>query len=136
MFDATDLIHAYSRADALADGQLIDVSEQAATVHGGVTGFKVPVAMTIGAWHALVAWDADAKPHGAQLSEEQRLKDALLVALESAARDHGSSYVEFIVDVLEPAESGLVVEPKHVVMTIGPGDHHEPVITIMLPGED
>lgn len=136
MFDETDMIHSYSRADAIEDGNLVDVSECAKHAAGNMMGFKVPVAMTSAAWEALVAWHDGTNPLGAILEEEKRLDDVLLVALEAAARERNERYINFIVDVIEQSETGSIVVPKHVVMTIGPGDTPKPVITIMLPEED
>jgi hypothetical protein len=136
MFEATDIIHAYSRADAIDEGQLIDVSERAKHAGGNTMGFKVPVAMTSAAWESLVAWHSDGSPSERQQHEERRLGDVLYVAFEAASQQRNERLVEFIVDVLEQAESGPVVVPTHVVMTIGPGDTPEPVITIKLPEED
>ena len=45
MFDEADLIHRYRRADALRDGELIDVSANAREA-----GIRWPVALTAAAW--------------------------------------------------------------------------------------
>jgi hypothetical protein len=45
MFGNADLIHRYTRADAIRDGVLIDVSATAREA-----GFKYPVALTAAAW--------------------------------------------------------------------------------------
>ena len=45
MFDESNIIHRYSRADAIRDGVLIDVSAVAREA-----GFKYPVALTAAAW--------------------------------------------------------------------------------------
>jgi hypothetical protein len=50
MFEEADLIHRYSRADALRDGVLIDVSATA-----WEAGFRYPVALTAAAWGRCVA---------------------------------------------------------------------------------
>src|SRR4051794_36967081 len=49
MFEEFDLIHRYSRADALRDGVLIDVSPTAAEA-----GFRWPVALTRAVWERCV----------------------------------------------------------------------------------
>ncbi|MFB9866339.1 DUF6573 family protein [Vreelandella sulfidaeris] len=136
MFDEIDMIHSYSRADAIEDGNLVDVSERAEHAAGNMMGFKVPVAMTAAAWEALVAWHDGTNSLDALLEEEKRLDDVLLVALEAAAKERNERCINFIVDVMEKEASDSVVVPKHVVMIIGPGDTPEPVITIMLPEED
>lgn len=45
MFEESDLIHRYTRAEALRDGVLIDVSQTARDA-----GFRYPVALTAAAW--------------------------------------------------------------------------------------
>ena len=45
MFENADLIHQYTRADAIRDGALIDVSATAREA-----GFKFPVALTAAVW--------------------------------------------------------------------------------------
>ncbi len=50
MFDDADLIHSYTRADALRDGVLVDVTATAREA-----GFRFPVALTRAAWERCVA---------------------------------------------------------------------------------
>src|SRR5262245_50608957 len=50
MFEEADLIYRYTRADALRDGVLIDVSETATEA-----GFRYPVAVTRAVWARCVA---------------------------------------------------------------------------------
>jgi len=50
VFDESDLIHRYSRADAIADGVLVDVSTVAREA-----GIKFPVALTRAVWERCVA---------------------------------------------------------------------------------
>jgi hypothetical protein len=53
MFDNADLIHRYSRADAIRDGVLIDVSAAARDA-----GFLYPVSLTAAAW----SWCVEVPP--------------------------------------------------------------------------
>jgi len=46
-----EVVSVYTRAQAIADGVLIDVSEMA-----GEAGFRWPVAITAAAWEDCVAW--------------------------------------------------------------------------------
>ena len=62
-----DLIAGYSRAQAIEDGQLVDVSE-CVTPHP----FKYPVAMTIGCYTATIAAGGEWVPDG-QGSEDLKL---------------------------------------------------------------
>ena len=77
------LIHAYTRADALADGSLVDVTTVAREA-----GFTVPVAVTRAVWLDCVAWADDG---GACQDEAGRLWDVLWMA-RFAARRARSSY--------------------------------------------
>jgi hypothetical protein len=49
-FEREDLIHSYSRADALADGTLIDAASVATEA-----GIRFPVALTAAVWARCVA---------------------------------------------------------------------------------
>jgi len=80
MFDEADLIHRYSRADALRDGVLVDVSETAREAD-----IRYPVALTRAAWERCVAI-----PPGVVCQDEAgRLWDVLWM-LEYAVRRGGS----------------------------------------------
>jgi hypothetical protein len=68
MFEQADLIHAYTRADALRDGVLIDVSATA-----GEAGIRYPVALTRAAWERCVA----VPPGVARQDEAGRLWDVV-----------------------------------------------------------
>jgi len=66
------VIHRYTRAQALADGLLVDVTERAKEA-----GFRVPVAMTAATWSKAVAWsDADSAKQ-TQQDESGRLWDVV-----------------------------------------------------------
>ncbi|WP_049473777.1 DUF6573 family protein, partial [Stenotrophomonas maltophilia] len=49
MFEPSDLIHSYTRAQAIEDGVLVDVSDVAKEA-----GFKLPVTITRAAWSRYV----------------------------------------------------------------------------------
>lgn len=119
-----EIIYAYSRADAIADGVLIEVTDLAKEA-----GFRYPVAMTSTAWHECVEVDQ-------QLSnqdERGRLWDVLMVLRSAISRCKDTSVISF--KVLVADESGKQTE-KRLKAICGPGDNEEPVITIMLPDED
>ena len=67
-----DVIYAYTRAQALADGVLVDVSETAREA-----GFRWPVAMTRAGWENCVAWTEDDSRHQVLQDEAGRLWDVL-----------------------------------------------------------
>lgn len=121
-------IHTYSRADAIRDGVLVDVTDTAAEA-----GFKVPVALTAAAHLDTVAWNAD---HGAHQDEAGRLWDVLTMARQAAGWQPGGQRVTF--QVLRVPNHCAAEAPELVALDlhIGPGDTGEPVITILLPEED
>lgn len=120
-WDGTEVISAYSREQAIADGALADVSPMAREA-----GFKVPVAVTEAVWAMLQPSEQD-RALGQSL--EGRLWDVLSV-LRARATERDA--IPFTV-VLAQADRPRRVQLK---ATCGPGDGAEPVITIMLPGED
>ena len=125
MFESADLIHRYTRADAIRDGVLIDVSATAAEA-----GFKYPVALTAAAWVKCVA-----VPPGVVCQDEAgRLWDVLTM-LRLAVRKQGAAEVRFGVHVRNDNRERTppLVRLKAVC---GPGDEGAPAITVMLPDED
>lgn len=120
-----NIIYSYTRAQAIADGVLVDVSELAKEA-----GFKVPTAVTCAVWADVIEPSEQAKEDFGQ-SDTGRLWDILMV-LHCAARGNDSSVILFTVAVM--GEEGIQdVELKAI---IGPGDTPEPVLTIMFPHED
>lgn len=123
------VIHRYTRAQALADGLLVDVTERAHEA-----GFCVPVAITAAAWSKAVAWsDADSARQTHQ-DESGRLWDVVWMGYMAARRACGGSRVPFQLHVVPRNGSATQLMTLHMV--IGPGDESEPVVTIMNPDED
>jgi Family of unknown function (DUF6573) len=126
------VIDSYTRADAIADGVLIDVTTMA-----GEAGFKWPVALTHAAWCDCVAWaesDSDAQLHQ---DESGRLWDVLFMACHGirSATDPGNQLHFSLYRVPKDGHS-LVSEEVMLKLIVGPGDAGEPAITILLPNED
>jgi hypothetical protein len=126
LFENADLIHVYSRAQAIADGGLIDVSAMAREA-----GWRAHVAVTAAVWGDCVAWD---KYQPADQDEQGRLWDVLTMALFAARGRRRSNRMLFT--VLRIPRGGQLPEPVRLAIEIGPGDAGEPVITIMQPEED
>ncbi|GAB3244551.1 DUF6573 family protein [Arthrobacter pigmenti] len=125
-------IHTYTREQAIADGQLVDVS--AAAVEAG---FRTPVAVTAGTWYEAVAWDEGQS--GLQ-DETGRLWDVLTTAHQAARaksrnREQGTQCA-FTVYRIPNHLAAEEPEPLDLILHLSPGDHSEPVLTITLPGED
>lgn len=121
-------IHTYTRAQALEDGILVDVSELAREA-----GFRLPVALTRAVWGDCVAFTGNQRTR--QDFETGRLYDVLWLA-SLAARSGQGRRVTF--QVYRVPNDGRSKRAKVVLldMHIGPGDSAEPVITIMMLGED
>lgn len=123
-FGDWEVIHCYSRAQALADGVLIDVSQLAREA-----GFRYPLAMTAAAWCDSVAVSHTDHVH----DETGRLWDVLHVLRFAIKSNLDGTDVHFCVDVADEHEQITRVRLKCVC---GPGDELEPVLTVMLPQED
>jgi hypothetical protein len=127
-------IDAYSRAQAIADGLLVEVG-------GGIAreaGFTVPVAVTAAAWADCVAWsDADNRRKRTVQDEQGRLWDVLWMT-RCAIRRAPRRTERVPAQLYRVPRDGREVCPQSVTLVAccGPGDHGEPVMTIMQPGED
>jgi hypothetical protein len=126
MFKQADFIHRYSRADAIRDGVLIDVSAVA-----GEAGFRVPVAVTAAVWAECVA----VPPGVVRQDEKGRLWDVLWMLRCAIGRGGSGSEISFGVHVRNDnrEDTPPLVRLK---AACGPGDAGEPVVTVMLPDED
>lgn len=121
------VIFCYTRADAIRDGVLIDVTEMAREA-----GFRIPVAMTSAAWALCVELPEGVT--GQDLSG--RIWDVLIMLLYAIkSKNARGSEIRYHLHVRNSNEEG---EPPLVELKAlcGPGDEGEPVITIMLPHED
>jgi hypothetical protein len=132
-----DLIYAYTRADALRDGVLVELPN-AVTM-----GFRVQVAITSAAYADCIAWPLpDPKlPDILRLREEVVLLSALAEAKAQRRRLRQGSKertdrIDFEVEAVTLEDGRAEVVKVPVYMVIGPGDEGEPVGTIMLIGED
>jgi hypothetical protein len=131
-------ISVYTRAQGIADGFLIDVTERARE-----TGFRWPVAVTSQAWADCVTWtEENNKAKGTCQDEAGRLSDVLNMAfyrMRAAARSGASGFnVRLAFHVMRTPADGRGAMPRktELCLHVGPGDDAEPVLTIMLPGED
>lgn len=124
MFENADVVHRYTRGQAIKDGILIDVSAVAREA-----GIRFPVALTAAVWAKCVAM-----PPGVVAQDEAgRLWDVLWMLRVGSQRAAGS-LVLYSLHVRNSNRSGTppLVRLKAVC---GPGDQGAPVITVMLPEE-
>jgi hypothetical protein len=120
-----EIIFAYTRADALADGVLIDVSPMAREA-----GFIVPVAVTATIWVRCVKVPPDSPAQ----DEAGRLWDLLNVCRwKIRGVGAGDSRVSFEWPTRNP--DGTKGRDA-VIVDCGPVDDGKPCLTIMLPEDD
>ena len=127
-----ELIFSYSRAQAIADGVLIDVGPMAREA-----GFRFPVALTQSVWADCVAWETKDSERQTYQDPVGRLWDVLFSAyLSLRGRQCVASADTF--ELHRIPRDGRSVKPVSVWLkiVIGPGDDGKPVMTIMTPFED
>lgn len=122
-----DIIYSYSRAQALADGVLIDVSELAREA-----GFKLPVAVSDTLYHGYLTPPPELAKEG--LSLTGRLWDALSVLRFVIKAAPSTDRISF--SVLLQMAPDAEPEPVDLLAVCGPDDSGFPVITVMLPSDD
>jgi hypothetical protein len=122
-----DLIYAYSRSDALRDGVLIDLSDLAREA-----GFKIPFAVTEAVFKEYL------DPSPALIAEGQSFQGRAWDVLQNLrfATAVYPNRSEIHVKVLFILEPGYPPEPVPLKAICHPGDDGEPVMTILLEGED
>ncbi len=138
-------IFSYSRAQAVADGVLVDLTtatDDKGQLLCSQAGFKVPVAITRTAWAQAIeaggTWRPDGEGEVLELKGGQSLTGRLwdlLWMLRTASRRAGSTdrvHFQVFVDVDGDGRRKTV----KLWALCGPGDDTRPVITIMLEGED
>ena len=120
-----DVIHSYTRAQALEDGVLVDAGAMAKEA-----GIRYPVALT----QAVYAGYVKVPKNVVCQDESGRLWDILWMLRNAAARAEGS-VILFRVHVRNNNRRGMppAVQFKAVC---GPDDDGSPCITVMLPEED
>ena len=124
--ESWNVVYSYSRAQAIADGVLVDVTEEAKAI-----GFKLHTVVTEHLFHGYV--EPPAGLDGEGQSVIGRLHDLMVLALFAARKAVNIDRVTFKVDFLMAPGRKETIE---VVAHIGPGDQGEPVLTIMLPEDD
>ena len=119
----SEVVYSYSRQQAIADGVLVDVSQTAREA-----AFKWPLAMTAEVWALIEQIPVKYRHEDIQ----GRLWDVLTIARLAASRAGKDQDIIFFDVILHRAQGDKVRLKLHV----GPGDHGEPVLTIMLPDQD
>jgi len=134
LFTEQNVIYVYTRAQAIADGVLIDATELAREA-----GFRYPVALTAAVWAECVAWEQEDSRRQIHQDVTGRLWDVLWmasVAIRALGKASQSSRLPFRLLVVPRDGKSRRVREVELHVHIGPGDQAEPVMTIMMPGED
>lgn len=121
-----EIIHTYTRKQALEDGVLIDVTEQAKD-----NGFKVSVAITCNLYNGYVVPDESLTGLGQSI--EGRLHDLFEMTKASIYTNKDASRAYFEVLFLMKPNN---LEKVKCLAIIGPDDNFKPCITLMLPGDE
>lgn len=128
-----EVIYSYTRAQAIEDGVLVDVSEMAREA-----GFVWPVAMTAAAWEDCVAWTEEDSRRQTYQDQSGRLWDVIWMASRALkAADRGGEQ-SCLFQLYRIPRGGRGVRPCLATLKVmaGPGDEWKPAITIMKPDED
>jgi hypothetical protein len=125
-FDDAPVIFRYTRAQAIEDGVLVDLSEWAKELQ-----FTIPIACTAAVWGQYVTPPDGTRELGQ--SERGRAHDILWMLCcairKQSGRSHGDQLL-FNVIFLQSPRKHQTVQLKAIC---GPGDNGEPVLTITIP---
>lgn len=126
-------ISSYSRARAIEDGLLIDVSDTASEA-----GFKLPVALTRAAWEDCVEWSENDSARQTYQDVAGRLWDVLWMGSLAIRRAPDTSVSDALYFRLHRVpRGGRGRRPRLTTLKLlaRPGDDGELVFTILLPDE-
>lgn len=121
-----DVISRYTRAQAIADGQLVDLSALVGDVCR--SHYKHPIACTAGVW---IIIDKAIK-NRRHCNDLGGVVHDMLWMSRKVSHQINASTRSFRVIITGAGRSKY----HDFVISCGPGDNAEPVMTIMLPGED
>lgn len=124
--DDWPIIFSYTRKQAIEDGVLIDVTDEAKSA-----GFKVPVAIGDNLFNRYVTPPPGLEGEGQSISG--RLHDLFMMTHAAIRCQRGESRVIFsVLFLMKPGRTEKIT----VLAVIGPGDQGEPVLTICLPEDE
>ena len=127
-----DVIYSYSRKDAISDGVLIDITKTA-----NEAGIILPTAITDTAWSDCVEWDeSDSDRKQVPQDTDGRLWDVVSMAYYAIRNAKERSSILFSLYRVPRYGKARTAQKVSLKIVIGPGDNGEPVLTIMMPGED
>lgn len=120
-----NFIHSYTRAEAIEDGFLVDVSDTAKEA-----GFRYPVALTATVYKGYVE-----VPEGVEGQDESgRLWDILFMCRHAIRRSKGEGSTCFFYLLVRNDNKGA--KRVRLKAVCGANDDLSPCITVMMPDED
>lgn len=123
-------IHVCTRAQAIEDGVLVDVSEIAQLV-----GFGVPVALSCSVSLDCEQWAANSRRQTRQ-DPSGRLWDVVFMACQAARCNPAGERLAFRVYRIPRGGRDMRPRPTDLEMRVSRGEEGGLVITILMPGED
>jgi Family of unknown function (DUF6573) len=121
----------YSRAQALVDGLLVDLTEYAAEF-----GIRLPVAITHRAWAECIEWDDAVNARkGTTQDEAGRARNVVAMAAWRLRPSERATRRAFTVALVPQDGRGQKLQDVELHLHCGPGDTSAPVLTIMHPSE-
>ena len=128
LFSDAPVISVYTRAQAIEDGFLVDVSDSSEYKE---LRFRFPIALTRAVWDRYVE-----VPAGVPCQDSKgRLFDLLFMLRHAIRQSDGGDYIRFSLHVRNDNKAGT---PPLVTLKAlcGPGDDAEAVITVLELDED
>ena len=124
-------ISVYTRAQAIEDGVLVDVSQMAKEA-----GFLLPVAVTQALWDKYIVWDTQDTERQTYQDTSGRLWDVLFMLRMTAKplKPLNSSLI-YTLRVVPRGGKHRTAKVTRLKAVLSQGDQGEPVLTIMLPEE-
>lgn len=124
------IIHAYTRQQAIADGVLVDLTQPGFARLLAMLGIKVHTVITATAFGQVVTRHFDKDHAGEAIGHTLMVLAAFRKEVDRLMKT-GEQFDRVYFTV-----PGLDGEDVRMWALIGPGDNAEPVLTIMLEGED
>lgn len=123
-----EVVHTYSRAQAIADGWLVEADPELTER----LDYLVPIVYTRAVYEDCVAWAADDGPLQDQEGREWDLLFALRMWAMSAP---DADWITLPLMRIPKGSRDARVEQVQLLASFGPGDSEEPVLTVMFPSE-
>ncbi len=122
--NSLEVIAQYSRAQAIDDGVLIDVSETAKEA-----GFRFPMAVTSAVWVKCVEVPEVCKGDQDEVGRLWDILSMLRFAIRTKGEDNPIIFITLV-------RTSWRLDEVLLKAVCGPGDDGEPVLTVMLSNED